>query len=73
MPLWGQAIRQLQPVRVYRHRVNVVCVLQSSNALERGLYIYVPFSSYIPQNGHDGFAFSEIGDKLYAFERKKEG
>jgi len=66
---WGKAIRQLRPVRVYMHGNNVVCVLQSADGVEEGIYINIPVSSYLPRSGDDGFTFTAIGNGIHRFRR----
>lgn len=55
---WADRIKDLNPIRVYTHRVNIVVVQQMSGNVEKGKYIYIPISSYMPMSGEDGFAFS---------------
>ncbi len=55
---WDEPIKDLRPVKVYLHRVNVVVVLRFKDNVEEGKYIYQPISSYLPQNGDDGFEFT---------------
>ena len=59
---WGDAISQLEPVRVYDDRVNVAIVLRSDAEGEEGLYVSIPISSYAPQAG-DGFTVFEMLSK----------
>ena len=66
---WAAAIQGLKPVRVYMHRINVVVVLREIYGVEEGLYIYIPISSYHPQNGDDGFTFTNLGDDVYRYRR----
>src|SRR4030042_7069907 len=74
---WADRIKALNPVKVYIHRVNIV-VVQSSNGIERGKYIYIPISSYLPQSGDDGFQFTpnpltgntySLGSVVFDFQR----
>ena len=66
---WGEAIKELKPVRVYMHNVNVVVVLRASGPTEEGLYIYIPISSYIPMTGDGGFTFTNIAPDVFAYRR----
>jgi len=64
---WAERIKQLEPVRVYKHRVNIVVVQSVSNNVENGKYIYIPVSSYLPMSGDDGFIFkpNPLEGKMY--------
>jgi len=64
---WAERIKQLKPVRVYTHRVNIVVVQSVSNNVESGKYIYIPISSYLPMNGDDGFVFNPNPKKGKAY------
>ena len=54
---WAQGIRELKPIKVYTHRVNIVVVQKVRDNVEEGKYIYIPISSYLPMDGIDGFAY----------------
>ena len=56
---WCDAIKALNPVKVYLHRLNVVVVQHIENGTEEGKYIYNLLSSYSPQTGGDGFVFTQ--------------
>lgn len=75
---WAASIKALQPIKVYTHRVNVVVVQRAHDGVEEGKYIYIPISSYLPQNGVDGFEFTPnpqqgnmyyTGDGVFDFKR----
>jgi len=68
---WANAIKLLNPTRVYSHRVNIVVVLEKSEdgSIEEGLYIYIPISSYLPSDGVDGFSFAPIARDIQKFHR----
>lgn len=66
---WTDEIKRLKPIRVYRHRGNIVVVQKASANREEGTYIYIPISSYLPQSGDDGFTFTDIGNSVYDFKR----
>jgi len=68
---WGKSIRELDPVRVYNHRFNLVVVLESSATEERGVYISAIQSSYAPRDGDDKFSFEPIDGGVYSFVRVK--
>ena len=55
---WHETIRELDPLYVYMHRLNIVVVLKRKNDVEEGKYMYVSLSSYRPRTGDDGFEFS---------------
>ena len=57
-------------MRVYMHRINIVVVLREIYGVEGGLYLYVPISSYRPQNGDASFEFTDLGDDVYRFRRE---
>lgn len=76
---WSHAICELNPIRVYRHRVNIVVVQKKENGVERGFYIYIPVSSYLPEDGLDGFKLNpsplkdgvyRLGTGVFKYERK---
>lgn len=69
---WTDEIRRLNPIKVYRHRSNIVVVQKELANRQEGLYICTMISSYAPQNGDDGFTFTEIGDSVYDFKRAIE-
>ncbi len=66
---WTDEIKALKPIKVYRHRVNIVVVQRVSGNTEEGKYIYIPVSSYWPHSGVDGFSFTEIGNGVFDFKR----
>ncbi|HUU20311.1 MAG TPA: hypothetical protein VMW72_24395 [Sedimentisphaerales bacterium] len=66
---WTDEIKRLKPIRLYRHRGNIVVVQRASTNWEEGLYISIMISSYAPQSGDDGFTFSDIGNSVYDFKR----
>jgi len=66
---WTDEIKRLKPIRVYRHRGNIVVVQRASANREEGLYISIMISSYAPQSGDDGFTFTDIGNSVYDFKR----
>ena len=55
---WADAIRALKPIKVYSHRANIVVVQWDRKHVEEGKYICIPISSYLPQDGVDGFSFT---------------
>lgn len=69
---WTDEIKSLNPIRVYRHRSNIVVVQKASANREEGLYISIMISSYAPRSGYDGFTFTEIGNSVYDFKRAIE-
>jgi hypothetical protein len=75
---WAERIRALQPLKVYTHRVNIVVVQRVTDGIEEGKYIYIPISSYLPEQGDDGFEFTPnprtgntytLGDGIFEFVR----
>lgn len=67
--LWGEALKELKPLRVYQHRVNVVAVLRAEGQTEEGLYICIPISSYCPTAGTDGFEYTRVAGDVFAYRR----
>jgi hypothetical protein len=55
---WAEAIKALKPLSVHLHRMNVVVVQRITDGVEEGKYILLLISSYLPQNGVDGFQFT---------------
>ena len=68
---WSEELRSLNPIRVYTHRVNVVIVQEENAEMEKGRYVYISISSYLPRDGDDGFTFKTLEDGTYGYERKK--
>lgn len=66
---WVGALKELNPRRVYLHRVNVVAVLRAEGQSEEGLYICLPISSYIPMHGTDSFEYSRLARDVMAYRR----
>jgi len=55
---WTTPLRNLKPVKVYLHMNNVVVVQNVAAGKEEGVYIYEPYSSYLPFDGQYGFALT---------------
>jgi hypothetical protein len=55
---WAPAVRELNPLRVYVHGVDIVIVLEDSPTQEAGKYIVSGLSSKTLQQGDGGFTFS---------------
>lgn len=68
---WTQEIKDENPIRVYSHNDNIALVLVETKRTERGLYIYVAFSSYLPQNDDEITYTIVIEDNVYNFIREK--
>lgn len=69
---WTDEIKKLNPIRVYKHRTNIVIVQKASANIEEGLYISLMISSYATRSGDDGFTFTDIGNSVYEFKRVVE-
>lgn len=67
---WSPRIRDLKPVKFYRHRGNFVVVQKTSDGIEEGVYIYNEISSYFPSSGDDGFTFTALGNNMFQFKRR---
>ena len=75
---WAPAIRELKPLKVYTHRVNIVVVQKVHDNVEEGKYINIIISSYAPTDGVDGFTFQpnplkgnqyHLGDGVFDYQR----
>ena len=66
---WSDEIKRLKPIKVYRHRGNIVVVQKASANIQEGKYISIMISSYAPQSGDDGFTFTDIGNSVHDFKR----
>ena len=55
---WADGIKALNPIKVYKHKNNIVVVQRITDGTEEGKYICLPISSYMPMKGDDGFVFS---------------
>lgn len=75
---WAEGIRELKPIKVYKHRVNIVVVQKVRDNVEEGKYICIPVSSYLPMNGVDGFTYQPnpwksnkyyLGDGIFDYRR----
>ena len=75
---WADGIKALNPIKVYKHRNNIVVVQRISDGIEEGKYICIPISSYLPMTGDDGFVFSPeplngntytLGNGVFGFRR----
>jgi hypothetical protein len=64
---WAPAIRELKPLKVYTHRVNIVVVQKVHDNVEEGKYINIIISSYAPTDGVDGFTFQPNPKKGYQY------
>jgi hypothetical protein len=69
---WTNEIKGLNPIKVYRHKNNIVIVQKESANGQEGLYISIIISSYAPRSGDDGFTFKEVGNSVYDFKRTKK-
>lgn len=66
---WVGTLKELNPRRVYLHRVNLAAVLRAEGQTEEGLYICLPISSYIPMHGTDGFEYTRLARDVMAYRR----
>jgi len=55
---WAPAVRELNPLRVYVHGLDIVIVLEESPTQESGKYVVSGLSSKMLQQGDGGFTFS---------------
>ena len=73
---WPVAIKELKPVKVYDHMLNIVIVLSIRDGREEGIYIHNVISSYAPIGTHtDGFQFMYKSEepKFIYFKRTIRG
>ena len=77
---WADGIKALNPIKVYKHRTNIVVVQRIIDGTEEGKYICLPISSYLPMTGDDGFVFSPeplsgnrytLGNGVFDFKRTR--
>jgi hypothetical protein len=77
---WADRVKALNPIKVYTHRVNIVVVQKNADGKEKGKYIYIPISSYLPQSGDDRFELTpnprtgntySLGNGVFDFKRSK--
>jgi hypothetical protein len=55
MRCWSEGIKKLKPIKVYKHKNNIVVVQKVRDNVEEGKYIHIPISSNLPMDGIDGF------------------
>jgi hypothetical protein len=68
--MWEPAIKGLNPIRIYMHRMNLVIVQQEIGGREEGIYLTNPISSYAPFGNDDGFETSREADGLIHDRRR---
>lgn len=75
---WTASIRDLRPVKVYIHMNNIVVAQELADGKEAGVYIYQPYSSYLPMHGVHGFALTpkpntaaiyKLGTGVFSYEK----
>ena len=78
---WAEGIKQLKPIRVYKHKNNIVVVQKVRDNVEEGKYIHIPISSHLPMDGIDGFTLHpnprkgnryHLGDGIFDYQRTIE-
>lgn len=67
---WASGIETMDPIKVYSHNSNIAIVLTDSESEEEGIYVYVPFSSYLPESD-DSLEYTAIKKDIYEFTRRK--
>ena len=73
---WPAAIKELKPVKVYDHRLNIVIVMSIRDGMEEGIYIHNVIPSYAPIGIYtDGFQFMHKSEepKFIYFKRTIRG
>ena len=79
---WDERISALKPVKAYMHRLNIVVVQRIASGREEGVYIHNPLSSYLPDDGVDGFKLDPnpeknglycLGDGVFNYSRQIAG
>jgi len=63
---WVEEIVGEHPVKVYVHYNNIVLIFELGDKFEKGIYIYLPHSSYRPQDTVK-MEFTEIEPDIYNF------
>ena len=78
---WAEGIKKLKPIRVYKHKNNIVVVQKVRDNVEEGKYIHIPISSHMPMDGIDGFTLHPnpmkgnryyLGDGIFDYQRTIE-
>lgn len=69
---WAQEIKDENPIKVYSHNSNIALVFIETKKTEQGIYIHVPFSSYMPIN-NDKVTFTIVVNtySIYIFIKEK--
>ena len=68
---WGKPIRQLKPLRVIRHRINIAVVTSETDQTISGVYFSVLTSSYLPMDSDTETYVRGSKDNLLRFTFKK--
>lgn len=68
---WTEPVRDLEPLRVFKHRANAVVARKADGDFESGTYIVTSFSSYRPKTGDDGFEFTALPETPGVFSFKR--
>ena len=75
---WAEGIKKLKPIKVYKHRINIVVVQKVRDNVEEGKYISNLVSSFLPKDGVDGFTLRpnpikgnryHLGDGIFDYQR----
>lgn len=67
---WPSEIKALNPIEIYTDRVNIVIATELKDSIETGYYVYIPISSYLPQNNTE-WTFSSQGDSVWTYTRNR--
>ena len=65
---WPQVIQELEPIKVYSHRVNRVIALDRDEGAETGYYVYIAISSYYPTDDEE-WTFTPLADNIWSYTR----
>ncbi|MBN1435587.1 MAG: hypothetical protein JW936_00805 [Sedimentisphaerales bacterium] len=65
---WVGTIAQLQPMQVRNHRGNLMVVMNSTDGVDRGLYLVAFIGGYMPSDGDYGLRLRQIEGGAWAFE-----
>jgi hypothetical protein len=68
---WPKPIQRLRPIAVYSHLANVVIVLSRDAHVERGYYVILAISSFIPMKNNSEWSWKRIGDNVYEYVRTR--
>ncbi len=69
--IWVLPLAEINPIRVYADRVNIVVVMKDEGKKEAGIYVTRTISSYLPTSD-DEWKFTHVKNGIYLYERQKK-